>query len=100
MVFIVSGSVIGACRRYRQQQHCLTYSTAGVINLATGAIAFFVAERLSYPVSAHHWAPDRGQYCAQRWARPAAWRGVRHGYRMDLLFLHPRLLGDGVAEEE
>ena len=56
MVFIVSRSVIGACRRYRQQQHCLTYSTAGVINLATGAIAFFVAERLSYPVSAHHWA--------------------------------------------
>ena len=56
MVYIFPGLVIGAIYAILGNSIVLTYSTTGVINLATGAIAFFVADTFNYLVNIHHWA--------------------------------------------
>ncbi len=56
MVYVFPGLVIGAVYAILGCSIALTYSATGVLNLATGAIAFFVADTFNYLVNIHHWA--------------------------------------------
>jgi ABC-type branched-subunit amino acid transport system ATPase component/branched-subunit amino acid ABC-type transport system permease component len=56
VVYVFPGLVIGAVYAILGCSIALTYSATGVLNLATGAIAFFVADTFNYLVNIHHWA--------------------------------------------
>jgi ABC-type branched-subunit amino acid transport system ATPase component/branched-subunit amino acid ABC-type transport system permease component len=55
VVYVFPGLVIGAVYAILGCSIALTYSATGVLNLATGAIAFFVADTFNYLVNIHHW---------------------------------------------
>jgi sulfate-transporting ATPase len=55
-VYVFPGLVTGAVYAILGCSIALTYSATGVLNLATGAIAFFVADTFNYLVNIHHWA--------------------------------------------
>ncbi len=56
MLYIFPGLVIGAVYAILGDSIALTYSATGVLNLATGAIAYLVADTFNYLVAIHHWS--------------------------------------------